>query len=466
MLISNHYNNKPDNSFFETKIIRLTGIVVFAFSIIFLFGYIIVTVKGFNYIIDELFWLIKEGLGHFMAALMATGISLYFLKSYYQRKREDQEKNLLGTIKASVDEHLEKFKPKENCPIDLCTQEDMCPPGLRKIRKDITNFTEAPLFIRGYNFLHSILNERLELIHRQTINLKKGEWTLSAPDDFDLESPTEADLMYHLISREVLKKGENIEIIASTIFKYIPWWLTNKGLFYLEKQRTLNVERVFLFPNKVMNELFPGFDCKYAKVEKLNAGSSTFVAERLKWIYQTHIVFALHYLLNINIFVLTPYMIENKGLRDSVLRDYIYKDIGLLHRGIDGDINNICSIEYTIKKEIETPEDILNPEKGLIIFDNDKVNKTKEILITLKNCAMSYESALSSNCREFINKRINKLSDVLGYAVADRNIQENRASLLTLRENINEIAYPKGDRDGPSQKFHPVVEPSSQAGET
>jgi hypothetical protein len=302
----------------------------------------------------------------------------------------------------------ESWNPEGVCSIDSIG----CPTELKDIYKKYDLISRVPQdCLKRAN---QLLLARLEFFNSQIDNIEKGQWQLVVRDGDLL---TDADLTYDIITEKILAPEANIVIKASTILPYIEWWLSSIGLKYLEKQRNFNVERVFLFPDKVYPLIFKDIKLEpFDYQSAMNYLAIEYPSYRLKDKLIRAVLY-MHYCLKINVLLLSPSMVRSKQIppkNHNIIDEWQKKDTVIIQkRNGDLGLSNICSIQ--IKTFPQTIGKYLVADEGNVFFGNEYIDK--EILSSY-NVISENAISLSTLIKDkfaFFEKELLEIAKILEY---------------------------------------------------
>lgn len=276
-------------------------------------------------------------------------------------------------------------------------------------------------------FKCGFLIRRMELLTDQVEGWGNGTWRVQVtniPQTGRVFCPTDADLAYELVAENVLGRSAEAWIQASTIFPYLFWWVTWPGLYYLESQRDHTVERTFLFPHNVMQDLFPSYPCRQAEAENSHA-YSTFADPQggRRFVEETLWVLCLHWYLGITVRILSPAMIDpdQPDLVEMAER-WAKWDLATFGTGERLPGNLACAIRLHAAGGF--PSETLTPTEGKVIAE---LGEASQLFVQSRRMseygldfADAREEARGNQGLAAINDSLAKLGSILGYGEDQR----------------------------------------------
>jgi hypothetical protein len=355
-------------------------------------------------------------------AEIAASVAEHLRPVLAERTAEDRE-TVLREVREAVESALAGTFPIEYAGIGFCDSQRHCVSQLRRLGAN--GYAALSKEYPNGNLIHSFLMDRLKILADQLGSFKTdARWNVHVMQEAIAYSPTDADLTYSLVSKQVLNPAKQPWISASTIFTYLPWWLTPPGLHYLEKQRDCDTERIFVFSEPVLYQLFPDLSSPHRKMEG-DAGG-LFEEENASYLPLAKRVLALHWYLNIAVRVLSPKMAdEDEKLRSEVGR-WSKKDIAIFGQGERKSTSALCAIELSAGDSPPSPT--LSCLGGMLTFEPSLLCGTYK---SMRDAAFHIDDNVAT---QHMAPELDLLKDVLGYPVEKRGQPiPNRRKLTSLQ---------------------------------
>ena len=372
-------------------------------------------------------------------SLYAVSVALvvYELK----RKQIEDEYHRAGwqeTVNSFVT-RLEPWLPSEFVGHPMCGDGKDCPDQVRRLGRvsGVVLGATGPLA----DFKREFLLRRVERIANQVETWgTEGNWpaeVITFADGGRRFCPTDADLAYELVSSCLLRDFRDSWVCASTIFPYMSWWLTWPGLYYLESQREHNAKRTFLFPYKVIVDLFTGFTGEHATREERDHHSTFQVLSNKPFLSMTQWVLCLHWCLGIEVKVLSPKMIDpNMEQLVGTAEDRWAKwDLAIFGRNQVEASGAICAIE--LQASGNAPSEALTPKAGGVVAEPGSIRSLFTARQQMAQQALDFtdvrNAAKANKQLAAINDGVTEIFDILGYGENDRTSPpQNRKTLTTV----------------------------------
>lgn len=332
--------------------------------------------------------------------------------------------------------------------VKTCSKTRLCPLPLQNLQEIVEKLFVSQT-TRKNRYLQRIVSSRLKILAEENWKeLENGKYNIITNNR---RSVTEADLAYDLVSQEILQTNKHPLIKALTTYYYIPWWLTPSGLRYLNSQKSCQVFRVFLFPFRL--EEFFSVSAK-EQIYK-NTNEDFYYTPYLDSLQKTLVTLALHWCLNIKVYLLSPFMVSPNAEEYSPIISSLKRDIAMF--GKTGMLRDkfFCAIWAYIRES--QPTETLSPAAGSLVFPNSEgriliplhsgtehLEDARTIFEIFLNKAVSLEKVFAQ-VKPFCSLVEKIFGDISGEAITSSDYEEIKRKIATIkwvgRKNLVEYEH-------------------------